>query len=183
MRGAKSSMLAVAALAMGAVVWMMPGLASAFFSAPLVQCQSVTVPAGLPGCGSDPLTSGVASIDDEGDLDIEVSGAGASQTYTVSFIAPNGTPKALPDLKTGGQGNGLVRSPVFFPLGKVGAGNIVLSRAGQVQFGTSSTPPSSGTAATRNIRSLTPSRRSPATARARAGTAMVSERLQVQVPG
>ena len=132
-RGAESAMVAVAALAIGAVVWMMPGSASAFFSAPLVQCQSVTVPATLTDCGSDPLVSGVATIDDEGDLEISISGAAASQTYTTAFVGPSGV-KALPNLNTGTQGNGLLRSPVFFSLGKIGAGNIFLSRSDSTQF-------------------------------------------------
>lgn len=128
-------MLAVATFLMGAAVWMMPGSASAFFSAPLVQCQAVTVPAPLAGCGSDPLGSGVASIDDEGDLEISISGAAVSQTYGVEFVGPDGTVKNLtPTLKTGAQGNGLLRSPVFFSLGKVGAGNIFLTRVGSTQF-------------------------------------------------
>lgn len=136
MRGANSFKAAIGALAMGAVVWMMPSSASAFFSAPLVQCGAVTVPAGLPGCGSDPMTAGVASIDDEGDLDISISGADPNQTYTVTFVGPDGTPTSLPNLKTGAQGDGLLRSPVFFSLGKVGAGNIVLIRDSLVQFAT-----------------------------------------------
>ena len=133
MRRVKSSTLAFAALAMGAVVWMLPGTASAYFSAPLVECQAVTSPTALSGCGTDPMTSGSASIDDEGDLEITLSGAAVSATYTVALVGPGGS-FALPDLKTGPHGNGVLTKPVFFSLGKIGAGNIVLSRSGSTQF-------------------------------------------------
>jgi hypothetical protein len=132
--GTKSALLTIAALTTGAVAWMVPGSARAFFSAPLVQCQAVTAPAALSGCGSDPLTSGIASIDDEGDLEVSVSGAAASQTYTVTVVGADGTIKTLPNLTTGPKGNGLLRKAVEFPLGKVGAGNLSLSRAGETQF-------------------------------------------------
>jgi hypothetical protein len=122
-----------AAFALGAAMWMLPGTASAYFSAPLVECQAVTSPAALSGCGTDPMTSGSASIDDEGDLDIALSGAAASVTYTVALVGPGGS-FALPDLKTGPQGNGVLSKEVFFSLGKIGAGNIVLSRDNSTQF-------------------------------------------------
>jgi hypothetical protein len=136
MIGAKSSIVAFGAIAIGAVVWMLPGSANAFFSAPLVQCQSVTVPVGLGGsCGTDPLTNGVMSIDNQGDLDISVSGAAANQTYTILFTGPGGNSTTLhPTLTTGSQGSGVVKSAVLFSLGKVGAGNLVLIRDGLVQF-------------------------------------------------
>ncbi len=132
-KGAKSMGLAVAALALGVATWVMPGSASAYFSAPLVECQQVTSPAALSGCGTDPLTSGSASIDDQGDLDIAITGAAASQTYTVALVGPGGS-FALPNLTTGPQGNGVLSKPVFFSLGKIGAGNIVFSRDGSTEF-------------------------------------------------
>jgi hypothetical protein len=142
--GTKSASIAIAALAMSAAAWMIPGSANAFFSAPLVQCQAVTAPATLTGCGSDPLTAGVASIDDEGDLEVSVSGAAASQTYTVTLVGPDGSTKSLPNLTTGTRGNGLLRKAVAFSLGKVGAGNLLLSRAGETQFVTGIAIESSG---------------------------------------
>ena len=132
MRGTNSKWT-LSALALGAVVWMAPGSASAYFSAPLVECQQVTSPAGLSGCGTDPMTSGSASIDDEGDLDISISGADTSATYTVALVGPGGS-TPLPNLTTGPHGNGVVSRPGFFKFGKIGAGNIVLSRVGSTQF-------------------------------------------------
>jgi len=135
MAGAKSSLVAVVALGMGALVWMLPGSASAYFSAPLVQCQAVTSPAALLTCGSDPLASGSASIDDEGDLTISISGADVSAKYTLSFGQDAATATPLtPVLNTGAQGNGLLIKALAFPLGKIGAGNIFLLRAGLTQF-------------------------------------------------
>ncbi len=122
-----------AAFGLGAAMWMLPSSAFAYFSAPLVECQAVTLPVALSGCGTDPMTSGSASIDDEGDLDIALSGAAASATYTVALVGPGGS-FALPDLKTGPEGNGVLTKPVFFSLGKIGAGNIVLSRDSSTQF-------------------------------------------------
>lgn len=123
----------VAALGLSAAAWMFPGSASAYFSAPLVECQQVTSPAKLSGCGTDPIISGSASIDDQGDLDIAITGAAASQTYTVALVGPGGS-FPLPNLTTGLQGNGSLSRPVFFKLDSIGAGNIVLSRDGSTQF-------------------------------------------------
>jgi hypothetical protein len=119
----------------GAAMWMMPGVASAFYSAPLVQCQAVTSPAALSNCGSDPITSGSASIDDQGDLTVSIVGADASATYTLSFGQDAATATALtPKLNTGPNGNGLLSKAVAFSLGKVAAGNLFLSRDGSTQF-------------------------------------------------
>ena len=134
MSAAKSSLMAFLALAMGALIGMTPGSARAFFSAPLVQCQAVTAPAALPNCGSDPLTSGIASIDQQGDLEISISGAAASEIYSATYVGADGSTKALPNLTTGAKGNGLIRKVVAFSLGKVGAGNVTLTRAGETQF-------------------------------------------------
>ncbi len=133
-KGAKSSNVAVMALVMGAMLWMMPDAASAYYSAPLVQCQAVTSPAALTNCGTDPLTLGSASIDDEGDLTVSISGAASGQ-YTLSFGQDAATATPLtPVLNTDHNGNGLVIKAVAFPLKKVGAGNLFLSRAGSTQF-------------------------------------------------
>src|SRR5258708_5221172 len=112
---------------MALAVWAIPGAARAGFHGALVECSQVTTPAALTPCGSDPLTSGVASINDEGDVQVSVSGAGASQTYAVEFRAPDGSnPVAIGNLNTGGQGNGQFHKNAFFALHKFGAGNIVL---------------------------------------------------------
>ncbi len=134
MRGAKPSFAAIAAIAISAAGGMIPGSASAFFSAPLVQCQAVTAPATLSNCGTDPLTAGIASIDDQGDLEVSLSGAAVSETYTATYVGPDGKSIPLPNISTGVHGNGLLRHGVFFALGKIGAGNIFLARAGETQF-------------------------------------------------
>lgn len=102
---------------------------AASFRAPLVQCASVTTPALLSGCGSDPLTRGAASVNDQGDVEIVVVGAGAGETYAAVFRSPDGSSSfSIGNLATDGNGNGTIRKDSFFSLGKAGAGNIVLTR-------------------------------------------------------
>jgi hypothetical protein len=121
---------AMATIVFGWAIWTLPRTAgAASLSAPLVQCASVAVPAVLSGCGSDPLTRGAASINDQGDLEIVVVGAGANQTYTAVFRSPDGTTlSSIGNLVTDASGNGTITKNTLFALGKAGAGNIVLAR-------------------------------------------------------
>ncbi len=136
MRQPKSHVVSILAAVVGGVaLGLLPGSARAYYSAPLVECQAVTSPAALTNCGTDPLTLGSASIDDEGDLTVSISGAATNATYSLSFGQDAATATALtPKLNTGGQGNGLLIKAVAFPLGKLGAGNLFLSRVGSTQF-------------------------------------------------
>ena len=129
------SLVAIAALLLGSIAWMMPASAFAFFSAPLLECAQVTVPAALSNCGSDPLTRGVASIDNEGNLDVTLVGAGSAEAYQIVFRSPDGTQSvSLGMVTTGAGGNASKEESVAFALGKVGAGNIVLTRTGMDQY-------------------------------------------------
>jgi hypothetical protein len=136
MRGTKSSVTAVTAFVVGMVVWMMSGAASADFNAPLVECSQLTVPAALPLCGSDPLTRGVVSISDDGDLDLVLVGAGASETYSVTYFSTDGSKSVLITnaLSTDSKGRGELQKRVEFALGKAGVGTIVIRRDGNNQY-------------------------------------------------
>jgi hypothetical protein len=99
----------------------------------LVKCGSVTNPAALSTCSTtpDPLTQGMATIDSLGDVEVEVAGAGVSETYAVVFRSPNGgASTSIGSLTTDTSGDGSLRDKTFFAFGKVGAGNIVLTRSG-----------------------------------------------------
>ena len=131
MRGTGSSILSVvAAFLSGTVLWMMPGAARAGFNAPLIECSQFSVPPSLPSCGSDPLTRGVVSISDDGDLDLVLVGAGASETYSVIYFSTDGSQSTTitSALKTDTKGRGELQKKVAFPLGKAGVGTIVIRR-------------------------------------------------------
>ncbi len=109
--------------------------AGAEFNGPLVQCSLVTVPAPVANCGSDPLGSGSANINNQGDVDVAVHGAGASQQYTVTFVSPDGASSAsVGQFTTDNKGNGRMQKNVVFALGKAGAGNLYVSRGGETQY-------------------------------------------------
>ena len=137
MGGSKYSFLFASAVVTGFIAWMMPATASAFFSAPLVECTQVTKPAALTTCASsqDPLTRGVVTVDDEGNLDIVVVGGGAGQMYQAVFRSPDGsTSLALATVSTGPKGNASVSKNLFFGFGKAGAGSVALIRNGGDQY-------------------------------------------------
>ena len=120
------------ALAMGVAAWMLPGLARADMVGPLVECTQVTQPAALTTCASsqDPLTRGNAAIDNDGDVDIVLIGAGAAQTYTAFFHSIDGSEVQLANINTGPNGNGSTSKSTEFSFGKRGAGYVVLRRMG-----------------------------------------------------
>ena len=51
MGGRGYSLAGIAAVVFASIVWLMPAPASAFFSAPLIECGQVTVPTALTNCG------------------------------------------------------------------------------------------------------------------------------------
>ncbi len=106
------------------------------FSAPIVQCGAVTSPAAISNCGSDPLGGGSVNISDEGELDLAIAGAGANETYAVVFRSPDGSQNVTitNNLVTGAKGSADLHKEIAFPLGKAGAGNIVITRGGNDQF-------------------------------------------------
>lgn len=136
MRRAQSPSLALAAFLTGALMWMMPGSAGAGFNAPLVQCSQITVPPSLPLCGSDPLTRGVVSISDDGDLDLVLVGAGANETYSATYFSTDGSQAtAITNaFTTDAKGNGELRKKVEFAIGKAGVGTVVIRRGGNNQY-------------------------------------------------
>lgn len=126
------SMLGAAAIVAGLAICAVAGSASAQgFSAPLVQCQSVTTPAALTTCASsqDSLKSGGAAISDQGDVTVTVVGAPPNTTYAVTFVNPTSTPSSISigTFKTGSKGNGAFRKDAYFKIDTVGAGNIVVN--------------------------------------------------------
>jgi hypothetical protein len=135
MKGANSSIIPLAAFLLGAMAWMMPAPASAGFNAPLAECSQVTLPP-LPSCGADPLTRGVVSVSDDGDLDLVLTGAGVSETYSVTYFSTDGSQSTLitNSLQTDGKGKGELRKKVEFALGKAGVGTFVIRRASQNQY-------------------------------------------------
>ena len=132
----KFSLAAVAAALLGIAWSLMPISAEASFNAPLLECAQVTIPSAVANCGSDPLTRGVVSIDDQGDFDLVLVGAGANETYTVSYVSIDGAQTTLitNTLVTDNKGNREFQKKVQFTLGTAGAGTITLSRGGPVQF-------------------------------------------------
>jgi len=141
------------ALALGAAAWMLPGLASADMAGALVECSQVTEPAAFTTCASsqDPLSRGNAVIDNQGNLDVVLVGAGAAQTYTAFFHSIDGSEVQLANINTGPNGNGSKSKFTEFSLGKRGAGYIVLRRMGGSgdQYVTSLFVESSGSDTTR----------------------------------
>jgi hypothetical protein len=117
-------------------LWLAPGLANAQgFSAALDRCESVTVPNTLSNCGTDPLGRGIATISNEGDVTVAITGAATNTTYAVSFVSGDGTQTtSLGNLMTGSHGDGAFRKNAFFKFGTVGAGNVVLSSGGSEEF-------------------------------------------------
>jgi len=107
------------------------------FSASLDQCKSVTVPNTLSNCATiqDPLRRGIATISDQGDITVAITGAATNTTYAVSFVSGDGTQSvALGNLATDNHGDGAFRKDAFFKFGTVGAGNVVLSGGGSEEF-------------------------------------------------
>ena len=109
---------------------------AADFQPGIVRCADVVVPAALAGCGSDPLTSGSAEIEQsDGALRIRVRGATPGVSYTAVLQPPSG-----PALTLGTVGptnlHGAARLDVLnaFPAETVGSGEIILQRSGVNQF-------------------------------------------------
>jgi hypothetical protein len=129
----------VGAVAAAVVVALAQGSAlAAGFSAPLLVCANVTMPAPITGCAStannnDPLTSGSVSIDNVGDVTIDIDGALPNQEYVATLVPADGsaagaaTPLAIGTVMTGPKGNGSLRKNLFFKFGAAGAGTVVVN--------------------------------------------------------
>ncbi len=145
----------VALLAAPVALFLASGMARAqTFDAPLEQCKAVTTPAALTNCAAtqDPLKSGGATINNQGDVTVLVYGAATNTTYTITFVSGDGTQSsAIGSLKTGAGGNGALRKDAFYKFGTVGAGNVVLSGAGGEEFVTGLTISSNGLESARDF--------------------------------
>ncbi len=130
-----SHLLGVASIAgIGALTLQGVSYADSFY-APLVECSLVTQPKALTGCGSDPIGRGTVSIQSDGDVTIDIRGAGASAAYSAVFRAPTGSGSTtLGTVNTDAKGNGQLHKHVALALGQVGAGNVVLTRSGSDQY-------------------------------------------------
>src|SRR5262245_16231498 len=101
----------------------------------LVSCAAVTRPGALAGCGTDPLLGGEVEIRPDGRVDLEVVGAAPSASYDVVLLAVNGAAElALGTLATNAAGHGALKVRGVFVQDGVGAGSVVLRRAGADQF-------------------------------------------------
>jgi hypothetical protein len=101
------------------------------FQPGLVRCTDVVVPGTLSNCGSDSLSSGRVDLEnDDGALQIHISGARPSTTYTVMLVSPTGTSTPLstigPTNKAGGAT--LVLDPAL-PPSTIAAGEVVLQNS------------------------------------------------------
>ena len=106
------------------------------FDAPLVQCKSVTTPAGLT-CATtqDRLKRGGATISNQGDVTVIVFGAATNTTYDAALVSGDGSQSAsIGSLKTDANGDGALRKDAFYKFGTVGAGNVVLSSVNGEEF-------------------------------------------------
>lgn len=98
----------------------------------LVSCGAVKLPSSPATCGTDALKSGSVDVQaNDGDVIVQVVGAGASETYTVVFRAINGTSLTLPGtLTTDSSGAGQLMATSFFPAGTTGEGVFAVQRGG-----------------------------------------------------
>jgi len=108
------------------------------FQPGLVRCTDVVVPGPLANCGSDPLTTGHVFIEeDDGAMLLHITGARPSTSYSVIFLAPNGTSSMLgsgtvgPTNKAGGAT--FIADPAFSP-GTIASGEVVLQSGGANEF-------------------------------------------------
>lgn len=108
---------------------------AAGYNAGLLRCSLVSQPAAITGCGTDPLKGGRVSINNVGDVTVDIDGALTNTTYSVAFVAFDGSASTpLGTAMTNARGNATLRKPQFFPFGTVGAGNVVVSNGGTVEF-------------------------------------------------
>jgi hypothetical protein len=99
----------------------------------LVACARINTPAAVAGCGTDLLRSGAVEIEQR-DVKVDVV-AEPDQSYDVVLRAADGpTELALGVLATDRKGRGMLRLDDVIADGAVGAGNVLVSRNGSLQF-------------------------------------------------
>ena len=94
----------------------------------LEACGSVTYPAPLANCGSDPLDSGSYKVEAGGQVSVTLSGAAPSTNYE-AWLRPldnTGDIDTGIAIATDAQGNAKTKPKAFFPTKMVAAGTIVI---------------------------------------------------------
>lgn len=100
----------------------------------LFRCEEVTMPGPLDGCGNDPLTQGKIQFSRHGNVHVKLVGALPNAQYDV-FVAVGSVVQFIGSFWTNTAGQGILRlGPAVFPQGAVGAGTVVISRDGVVQY-------------------------------------------------
>jgi hypothetical protein len=108
---------------------------NARFQVGLLRCGAVNTLAPLAGCGSDSFTKGLVTLDEGGDVKVEIVGALPAVQYEVVFVSFDASMEtSIGTFTTNPAGNGQFRSHDFFPVGVRGAGNVVIKRDGVDQF-------------------------------------------------
>jgi hypothetical protein len=98
----------------------------------LEPCGSVTYPAPLANCGSDPLDSGSYSVQTGGLLTVTLSGASPSTNYEAWFrpLDDTGDVDTGLAIPTNAQGNAQTKPFAFFTKNTVESGTIVIKEQG-----------------------------------------------------
>jgi hypothetical protein len=101
----------------------------------LLRCAAVNQLAPLPNCGADTFTKGLVTIDEGGDVKVEIVGAVPAVQYEVTFVSFDASLEtSIGTFQTNPAGNGQFRAHDFFAVGVHGAGNVIIKRDGVDQF-------------------------------------------------
>jgi hypothetical protein len=94
----------------------------------LEPCASVTYPAPLANCGSDPLDSGSYKVEAGGQVSVTLQGATPSTNYEAWFrpLDNSGDIDTMIGVPTDASGNAHTKPKVFFTKNTVAAGTIVI---------------------------------------------------------
>jgi hypothetical protein len=108
---------------------------NARFQVGLLRCGAVNTLAPLAGCGSDSFTKGLVTLDENGNVKVEIVGALPAVQYEVVFVSFDATAEtSIGTFTTNPAGNGHLQMHDFFSVGTRGAGNVVIKRDGVDQF-------------------------------------------------
>jgi hypothetical protein len=101
----------------------------------LEPCGSVTYPAPLANCGSDPLDSGSYKVETGGLISVTLSGATPSTNYEAWFrpLDNTGDVDTGISLATNAEGNAQAKPKQFFAKNTVAAGTIVIKEQGSTE--------------------------------------------------
>ena len=101
----------------------------------LEPCGSVTYPAPLANCGSDPLDSGSYKVETGGLISVTLAGANPSTNYEAWFrpLDNTGDVDTGVSLATDAEGNARAKPKSFFGKNTVAAGTIVIKEQGSTE--------------------------------------------------